>query len=60
MFQVKPLTRVQSVQFSVTPMKRKTSAQVVRDRANEIAALCRQGKTYAQAVREFDAKARRK
>lgn len=57
MFTIKPLTRKIAVTFTVKPMVRK-QMEPHQDRASFINMLLNQGKSYQQAVREFDTKAR--
>ena len=57
MFQVKPLARRTEVRFNVRPMVKKTLAPH-QDRASFIAMECKNGKSYAQAVRSWDKKVR--
>ena len=57
MFVVKPLARKSSPSFVVKPLVKK-SLTPTQDRASFITMLCQQGKTYAEAIRSWDRRAK--
>jgi hypothetical protein len=57
MFDVKPLARKQTVRFEIKPLVKKNLSPV-QERSSYINMMLGQGKSYAQAIRAFDAKAR--
>lgn len=56
MFTIKPLTRKNSVQFTVTFLG--TKVDPIVERANFIKGRLSEGKNYTQAIRAFDTKVR--